>query len=56
MKVLTAYVTTGPAKPHVNALIHLTGAQGTPHWWITGIILALVVAVAIAAMTRRTAR
>jgi hypothetical protein len=55
-KVLIAYVTTGPTKGPGNALIHFTGAQGTPHWWAVGVIVSLLLAVLIAFGTRKTAR
>jgi hypothetical protein len=55
-KVLAVYITTGPTKAPANALIHFTGAQGTPHWWAVGVVIALLGAVLIAFATRKTAR
>jgi hypothetical protein len=50
---LIAYVTTGPTKAPSNALVPITGAWGTPHWWIAGIIGSLLIAVVISMATSR---
>ena len=52
---LIAYVTTGPTRAPSNALAPITGAWGTPQWWVVGVIFALAAAVLISLATRRGA-